>query len=301
MGMTPGSQKKQQLRCHRPWQRQRHGGSGSCGAACLQPGAAWSGHGLSLAAGATCLPKTQQSNGSRAQPGQGAAANLSQRQWLAASGCIGICGVIWPAAAAAANLLQRHLLAMAVAVFAAAVASAEVGQWRWQQICRYCRGRWQQGVIVCGCWDCSKSAAAAGSSRTGWGQKCTQAATGAFCCKKRLGSAVRTQFIHLLLLVVKIAKDIIAHCDDVGWRQQQRRRGRGRRIYHNQRGGYNNQMVALVNGSGNKLCSTKMGMVVGQSGQFQQLVTQLQRPESHENNKNRNKWYGLFCFLKSTE
>jgi hypothetical protein len=255
----------------------------------LQPGAAWSGHGLALAAGATRSPKTQQSNGSRTRPGQGAAANLSQRQRLAASGCIGICGVIWPAAAAAANLRQRHLLASAVAVFAAAVASAEAGRRRWQQICRYCRGRRQQGVIVCGCWDCSKSAAAAGGSRTGWGQKCAQAATGAFCRKKRLGPSVRTQFIHLSLLVVKIAKDIIAHCDDVGWRRQRRRRRRGREIYHDQRGGYNNQMVALVDGSGNKLCSTKKGMVVGR------------RPESHGNKENRNEWYGLFCFLKSIE
>jgi hypothetical protein len=44
-------------------------------------------------------------------------------------------------------------------------------------------------------------------------------------------------------------------------------------IYHDQRGGYNNQMVALVDGSGNKVCSTKKGVVVGQRGRFWQLAT----------------------------
>jgi hypothetical protein len=57
-----------------------------------------------------------------------------------------------------------------------------------------------------------------------------------------------------LLLVVKIAKDIIAHCDDVGrwwwWRWW-----RERKIYHDQI--YINQMVALVNGSGTNYAEQK--------------------------------------------
>jgi hypothetical protein len=57
-----------------------------------------------------------------------------------------------------------------------------------------------------------------------------------------------------LLLIVKIAKDIIAHCNNVGrwWRRRQRRE---RKIYHDRI--YNNQMVALVNGSGTNYAEQK--------------------------------------------
>jgi hypothetical protein len=57
-----------------------------------------------------------------------------------------------------------------------------------------------------------------------------------------------------LLLIVKIAKDIIAHCNDVG-RWWQRRRWHERKIYHDWI--YNNQMVALVNGSGTNYAEQK--------------------------------------------
>jgi hypothetical protein len=53
-----------------------------------------------------------------------------------------------------------------------------------------------------------------------------------------------------LLLIVKIAKDLIPHCNVVGrWWRRRRRRNHDRI--------YNNQMVALVNGSGTKIMQNK--------------------------------------------
>jgi hypothetical protein len=59
---------------------------------------------------------------------------------------------------------------------------------------------------------------------------------------------------------------------------------------------YNNQMVALVNGSGTNYAEQK-GMVVGQCGRFWRLATQLQQPGESWNKEFRNEWNGSYCFL----
>jgi hypothetical protein len=96
-------------------------------------------------------------------------------------------------------------------------------------------------------------------------------------------------------LPLRLSLCLITHCNDVGWWQW---RWQGRKIYQIKKGRiFNNQMVALVNGSGNKLCRTKMGMVVGQCGQFWWLAAQMQRQERHGKKKIGMNGMDFFVFL----
>ena len=106
--------------------------------------------------------------------------------------------------------------------------------------------------------------------------------------------AIRLQTVHpSLLLVVKIAKDIIAHCNDVGrWWWRQRRRER--KIYHDRI--YNNQMVALVNGSGTNYAEQKW---VWSLSMWTILAVGDAIATTGEswNKEFWNEWNGLYCFL----